>query len=81
MWFNFGFFVLRYWLRVESCRRVYGIWNFIGVAVRWPVALFINMVAVWRAWKIYVGESDFARRPIAWSKTAHEVPEDFAQRK
>jgi len=68
---------LRYLMRVVSCRSVYGINDFIGVAVRWPVALAINMMAVWRAWKTYVGESEYATKPIVWSKTAHELPDDL----
>jgi adsorption protein B len=56
---------------------VYGTFDPVGIALRWPVGLYVNMAAVWRAWKIYVGESAFATRPIAWSKTDHEIPEDF----
>lgn len=74
---NLTFLALRYFIRVFACRQVYGGFDFIGVALRWPVALYVNMVAVWRAWKTYVGESAFASRPISWSKTAHELPEDF----
>jgi adsorption protein B len=44
---------------------------------RWPVAAIVNFVAVFRAWKTYLIESDFATKPIVWSKTAHEVPDDF----
>ena len=39
------------------------------------------MAAVWRAWKTYLGESAFAMRPIVWSKTTHEIPEDFMNAK
>jgi adsorption protein B len=35
------------------------------------------MAAVFRAWKTYLGESEFATKPVVWSKTAHELPEDF----
>ena len=74
---NIGFLALRYLVRVQACHQVYGFWDPLGISLRWPVALYINMAAVWRAWKIYLGESAFARRPIVWSKTAHEIPEDF----
>ncbi|MBR0849223.1 glycosyl transferase family protein [Bradyrhizobium diazoefficiens] len=74
---NFVFLVLRYAVRVAACHEVYGTWDPIGIALRWPVALYINMAAVWRAWKIYLGESHYATRPIAWSKTDHEIPDDF----
>jgi adsorption protein B len=74
---NLAFLVLRYVVRVAACHQVYGTWDPIGIALRWPVALYINMAAVWRAWKIYLGESHYATRPIAWSKTDHEIPEDF----
>ena len=74
---NIGFLVLRYLVRVGACHRVYGVWDPLGIALRWPVALYINMAAVWRAWKTYLGESAFATRPIVWSKTTHEIPEDF----
>jgi adsorption protein B len=67
----------RYLIRVAACRQVYGIYDLLGIAMRWPVSLYINMAAVWRAWKTYVGESAFASKPIVWSKTAHELPQDF----
>jgi adsorption protein B len=68
---------LRYLMRVICCRDVYGINDFIGVALRWPVSLTVNMLAVWRAWKTYVGESEYATKPIVWSKTEHELPDDL----
>jgi adsorption protein B len=74
---NFGFLLLRYVMRVAACHQVYGFWDPIGILLRWPVGLYVNMASVWRAWKIYLGESHFATRPIAWSKTAHEIPDDF----
>ena len=69
---------VRYIVRVAACRKVYGMLDWFGVALRWPVALYINMVAVFRAWKTYLGESEFATKPVVWSKTAHELPDDFA---
>ena len=78
---NIGFLALRYLVRVQACHQVYGFWDPLGISLRWPVALYINMAAVWRAWKTYLGESAFARRPIVWSKTAHEIPEDFMNAK
>jgi adsorption protein B len=78
---NIGFLVLRYLVRVGACHRVYGVWDPLGIALRWPVSLYVNMAAVWRAWKTYLGESAFATRPIVWSKTAHEIPEDFMNAK
>src|SRR5215813_2534443 len=78
---NIGFLALRYLVRVQACHQVYGFWDPLGISLRWPVALYINMAAVWRAWKTYLGESAFATRPIVWSKTAHEIPEDFMNAK
>ena len=78
---NMGFLLLRYIVRVGACHRVYGIWDPLGIALRWPVALYVNMAAVWRAWKTYLGESEFGTRPIVWSKTVHEIPEDFMSAK
>jgi adsorption protein B len=75
--FNLFALALRYVVRVAACRQVYGTFEPIAVAMRWPVALLANMVAVFRAWKIYLIESDFASKPIVWAKTAHELPEDF----
>jgi adsorption protein B len=74
---NVGFLVLRYVIRVKACHDVYGSWQWVGVALRWPVALYVNTAAAWRAWKTYLGDSAFATKPIVWSKTEHEVPEDF----
>jgi bacteriophage N4 adsorption protein B len=78
MWTNLIALIVRYIVRVTACRKVYGRFDWFGVAVRWPVALYINMVAVFRAWKAYLGESEFATKPIVWSKTVHELPDDFA---
>ena len=69
--------LMRYVIRVFANHQVYGEYDPIGVAVRWPVALYINMMAVFGAWKIFLGESNFGTTPIVWSKTAHELPEDF----
>jgi len=77
MWFNLFALIIRYIIRVRACYAVYGRYHFWGILVRWPVGLLINFVAVLRAWKTYVGESRFATKPIVWSKTAHELPEDF----
>ena len=78
MWINLIALVLRYVVRVTACRKVYGRFDWVGIAVRWPLALYINMVAVLRAWKTYLGESEFATKPVVWSKTVHELPDDFA---
>lgn len=78
MWINLVALITRYVVRVLATGQVYGKRDWVGVAVRWPAALYINMVAVFRAWKTYLGESELATRPIAWSKTVHELPDDFA---
>jgi adsorption protein B len=78
MWINLFSLINRYVVRVLAGAQVYGTWDWIGIAMRWPVALYINMAAVFCAWQTYLGESRFATRPIAWSKTEHEIPEDFA---
>ncbi|ACA17716.1 general secretory system II protein E domain protein [Methylobacterium sp. 4-46] len=69
----------RYVVRVAACREVYGTYDLLGIAYRWPVGLYINAAAVFRAWKTYIGESEFATKPIGWSKTAHDLPEDFGK--
>jgi adsorption protein B len=74
---NLVFLFLRYLVRVAACHQVYGVWDPVGIALRWPVGLYVNMAAVWRAWKIYLGDSAFATRPIAWAKTDHEIPDDL----
>ncbi len=78
VWLNLVALIVRYVIRVAACRNVYGVFDWIGVAVRWPLSVFINMMAVYGAWKIYLGESKFATKPIVWSKTTHEIPDDFA---
>jgi bacteriophage N4 adsorption protein B len=79
MWANLIALIVRYVVRVTACRKVYGMFDWFGVAVRWPVALYINMAAVFRAWKTYLGESEFATKPVVWSKTVHELPDDFVR--
>ncbi|WP_134495457.1 glycosyl transferase family protein [Microvirga pakistanensis] len=81
LWINFITLFSRYFIRASACKQVYGMYDFYGVAVRWPVGMYINAAAVFRAWKTYMGESCFATRPIVWSKTAHELPEDFMNAK
>lgn len=78
MWINLYALITRYVVRVISGYQVYGTFDWIGIAWRWPVAIYINMMAVYRAWATYLGESELATKPIVWSKTTHEVPEDFA---
>jgi len=77
MWINLFAFVTRYVVRVISSYEVYGKYDWIGIAIRWPAALYINMAAVWRAWKTFLGESQLATKPIVWSKTEHDIPDDF----
>ena len=76
MWINLFALIIRYVVRVLAGHQVYGKYDWIGIAARWPAAIYINMVAVYRAWVTYLGESELATRPIVWSKTAHEVPDD-----
>jgi len=75
--FNLLAVVFRYVARLAASYRVYGRLDWLGVAIRWPVSLYINMVSTFRAWKIYLGESELATSPIVWSKTTHDVPDDF----
>jgi adsorption protein B len=77
LWINFVALFSRYFIRVSASKQVYGIYDLHGVFIRWPIGMYINAVAVFRAWKTYLGESRFATRPIVWSKTTHELPEDF----
>ena len=76
---NFIFMSIRYIVRVQSFKEIYGFYDPIGVAIRWPISIFINMTAAYRAWSIYLFQSRFATRPITWSKTAHEVPDNFEE--
>ncbi len=77
LWINLFALITRYVVRVLSGHQVYGHYDWIGIAVRWPAAIYINMCAVYRAWKTYLGESELATKPIVWSKTTHEIPDDF----
>ena len=78
MWINLVALITRYVVRVLAGGQVYGKRDWIGIAMRWPAALYINMAAVYRAWKTYLGELELATKPIVWSKTTHEIPDDFA---
>lgn len=68
----------RYAARLTANYQVYGTFHWLAIAIRWPVAIYINMVATYRAWKIYFGESQLGTVPIVWSKTDHHIPDDFA---
>ncbi|MCL6707161.1 glycosyl transferase family protein [Pseudomonas sp. R2.Fl] len=75
--FNLFMSVIRYASRIGASYKVYGTLDWFGVLIRWPLSLYINMVSTWRAWATYLGESEFATKPIVWSKTAHHLPENF----
>jgi adsorption protein B len=77
MWINLFALITRYVVRVISGHEVYGKYDWIGIAMRWPAALYINMAAVYRAWKTFLGDSELATKPIVWSKTVHDIPDDF----
>jgi adsorption protein B len=75
---NIAAMSLRLVFRATAFKQVYGHYNPIGVMIRWPVAVAVNALAVFRAWRIYFFESGLATRPIVWAKTQHEVPMDFS---
>jgi glycosyl transferase family 2 len=70
--------VSRYLIRMSAFKRVYGRYDALGVMLRWPVGVVVNAIAVLHAWRTYLFESAMATKPIAWAKTEHEVPMDFA---
>lgn len=69
--------LFRFAIKLRAFRRVHGFFNFWGLLLRVPVAITVNALAVLRAWNCFLLESRLATAPIAWSKTAHEVPDDF----
>ncbi|ACL57513.1 glycosyl transferase family protein [Methylobacterium nodulans] len=77
IYLNLAALIVRYTIRVVASHEVYGTYDLIGIAYRWPIGLYINAAAVFRAWKTYIGESQFATKPIVWSKTTHDLPENF----
>lgn len=77
MTINLAALVLRFIFRSAALKQVYGSFDALGVALRWPVAVVVNAIATFRAWRIFLVESGFATRPIAWAKTEHELPDQF----
>ncbi|HEY0120359.1 MAG TPA: glycosyl transferase family protein [Rhizobium sp.] len=75
--FNLFMSVVRYLARLGASYKVYGTVDWFGVLIRWPLSLYINMVSTYQAWLTYLGESEFATKPIVWSKTTHHLPENF----
>ena len=69
---------IRIGIKALAFKDVYGHLNILGLVARWPVSLFVNAVAVLRAWKMFLLESRFASRQVSWAKTAHEIPVSFA---
>jgi adsorption protein B len=69
--------LIRYWVRVSSHNNVYGNGNFVGIVIRWFVSLWVDALATARAWKMFLVDSSFATRPVAWAKTTHEVEQMF----
>ena len=59
---NAVFLLLRYFVRVGACHQVYGVWDPLGIALRWTVAIFVNMAAVWRAWFTWVSPPSLRAR-------------------
>jgi len=41
------------------------------------VAAQTQVRAVPSAWKTFLGDSELATKPIVWSKTVHDIPDDF----
>ena len=69
--------VIRLGSKAAALRRVYGFYDLIGVTARWPVSIFINMVAAARAWQSFLIESRLGSSAIRWAKTQHELPTEF----
>jgi adsorption protein B len=76
--FNTAATGVRYWVKVVAVREIYGFANPVGILKRWPVAVVVNFLAAAFAWQRFFG-SAFATRPVAWDKTQHELPENFAR--
>jgi cellulose synthase/poly-beta-1,6-N-acetylglucosamine synthase-like glycosyltransferase len=74
---NTGNIFIRILFKSLAFRDVYGTFDIIGLLVRWPVAFFVNAIAVCRAWRMFFVESRFASKGVAWAKTSHEVPVAF----
>jgi bacteriophage N4 adsorption protein B len=71
--------VWRMWSRMSAFKEVHGRYDPIAVLMRWLLAIVINAWAVGRAWYLFLGPSKFATQPITWSKTQHELPDDFGE--
>ena len=69
--------LLRIYFRAIAFHAVYGTHNILGLLLRWPVSFCVNATAAGRAWRMFVVESGFATKPVAWSKTQHEIPDSF----
>jgi adsorption protein B len=70
--------LIRVYFKCSALHEVYGNFDLIGVVLRWPVAIVVNAFAAARAWRSFIVDSGLAAKPIAWAKTQHELPANFA---
>jgi Glycosyltransferase like family 2 len=72
---NTGLTGVRYVVKRQAVKDVYGYADSIGIALRWPIIVTINFLAACFAWKTFFA-SRFATKPVGWAKTDHELPFD-----
>lgn len=66
----------RLWHRSISVAKVYGRSQALWTLIRYPISVWVNGLASFRALRNY-WVSQWMRRPSIWVKTQHELPENF----
>ncbi len=73
---NFGLMIWRILSRILCVWEVYRSPIALMGFIRWPLTIYIQIVTTFRAWSQYA-ESQKNGTALAWSKTQHELPENF----
>lgn len=73
---NFLVILNRLFHRSLSAAKIYGAHQALWVILRYPISIWVNGLASFRALKNY-WVSQWMQKPSVWVKTQHELPENF----
>jgi adsorption protein B len=76
-YFNLFLMLQRFFQKARAVLFIGGYKQLIFLPIRWLTTLFINTWVGWAAWNQYRVSVSKGQK-LAWAKTTHEIPEDFA---
>jgi adsorption protein B len=75
--FNLFLMMQRFFQKARAVAFIGGFKQLIPLPLRWLITLFVNTWVGWAAWNQYRVSVSKGER-LAWAKTTHEIPDDFA---